>query len=240
MQVPSHLGRPTLIAERWADTEGNTGVLFETSLPLVLDRAYLYERKRRLPVGIERADGHVDRMDVMLPSYLLGGVAGIPWPGLPEDVVALHLSSSSGNLRVPLQMPPKPDRVVVGPQMVGRPLPASVSAGTVLPCLLYGKGPLPIPGLVLSLRLVGADGRVRTKQDRFFNDGFAPPDRWPAQGAMPVPCDLPIPADLPAGRYTFAVGLYDPETTQFVPFADPAGSVGLSWDRPITVIVNRS
>jgi hypothetical protein len=240
MQVPSHLGRSTPIAERWADTEGNTGVLFETSSPLVLDRAYLYERKRRLPVGVERSDGRVDRVDVMLPTYLLGGIAGIPWPGLPEDVVALHLASSNGDLRVPLQVPPKPDRIVAGPQMVGRPLPASVSAGTVLPCLLYGKGPLPIPGLVLSLRLVGTDGRIHAKQDRFFNNGFAPPDRWPAQGVMPVPCDLPIPADLPAGHYTFAVGLYDPETTQFVPFADPAGSVGLSWGRPITVIVNRN
>jgi hypothetical protein len=37
------------------------------------------------------------------------------------------------------------------------------------------------------------------------------------------------------GRYTFEVGLYDPQTGQFVAIADPAGNIGSYWSRPIMV-----
>jgi len=233
-ESPAPARLPSPIAERWVDAAGATGVFFETDVPLVLNRAFLYERQRRMPVGLEHANGWVERADVVLPTYLLH-VAQVSWPGLAEDVVALRLTSPTGDLRVPLRLPPQPERVVAGPQVVGRPLPASIPAGTVLPCLLYGKGPLPIPGLVLSLNLVDASGRVRTKTDRFFQDGLASPTDWPAHGSMPVACDLAIPADVQPGRYTFEVGLYDPQTGQFVAIADPAGNIGSYWSRPIMV-----
>ncbi len=227
--------QPALVAERWVDAAGETRVLLEAAGPLVLDREHVYERRRRMPVVLEYANGRLVASEALLPTYLLGGVTGWAWPELPGEVVAVRVATGGGELRIPLSGPPMPERAVEGPQILGRPLPAEVAVGAVLPCRLYGKGPLPIAGLVLSLNLLDASGQVRAKQDRFFDEGFAPPDRWPAQGVEPVPCDMPIPADLPPGRYTFAVGLYDPVGARFVPFADPAGNVGAYWEREIAV-----
>lgn len=226
---------PNLTVERWTDASGTTRVLFDADMPLVIDRAHVYQRRWRMSVGIERASGQIVPMEAVLPTYLLDAVAAVPWPGLPADVVALHLPTAHGPVRVALRAPPAPVRPVEGPQLSGQPLPPSVAAGALLPCRVYGKGPLPIPGLVLSLNLVDASGQVRAKQDRFFDEGFAPPERWPARSSEPVPCDMPIPEDLPPGQYNFAIGLYDPASARFIPFADPEGRVGPYWSRTITV-----
>lgn len=227
--------RPPLVAERWVDASGEARALLEAAGPLVLDREHVYERWRRLPVMLEYADGRLVASEALLPTYLLGGVIGMAWPELPADVAAVRVAAGGSELRIPISGTSAPERAVDGPQITGRPLPAQVAAGAVLPCRLYGKGPVPIAGLVLSLNLLDEGGQARAKQDRFFDEGFAPPDRWPAQGGEPVPCDMPIPDDLPPGRYTFAVGLYDPAGARFVPFADPAGNVGAYWEREITV-----
>ena len=239
LAIDPNASPPDLVADRWPGADGQTHVLLTTGAPLVLDRTHLYERRHPTPVELEHLDGRIERVEAELPTYLLGGVAELAWPDLPEDVAALRLETARGPLRVPLSAAPRPERAVEGPQLVGPSLPASVPAGTALPCMLYGKGPLAIPGLVLSLNLLDGDGQLRAKQDRFFDEGFAPPDHWPSRGVEPVPCDLPIPADLPPGRYTFTVGLYDPAGARFIPFADPAGNVAFHWSRPIAVTAAR-
>jgi hypothetical protein len=235
LKIESGAPPPDLIAARWVDKEGGTRLFLGTDGPVMFDYNHLYERRREQQIGLEYADGRVKWAETALPTYLLWKDIGVEWPDLPEDVTALHIQTTSGTQRVALERAPEPARIDAGPQLTGRPLPESVRTGDTLRCLAYGKGPVGLSGLVLSLNLLDAEGQVRAKQDRFFDEGFAPPEHWPSIGSEPVPCDLPIPSDLPAGRYTFAIGLYDPARGQFVPFADSEGNVGAYWNRPVDV-----
>lgn len=226
---------PELRAARREGSDGAPHLLLSTTGPRVLDRQHLYQRQRSAVVGLERSDGRVERVELPLPTYLLGGTWEASAPGLGADVVALRLPSAAGELRVPLEPAPATAREAAGLQLLGHTLPVSVPAGGVLPCRMYGQGRAPVAGLVLSLNIMDVQGTVLAKQDRFFDEGFAPPDRWRTEAAEPVPCDMPLPAELPPGRYSFAVGLYDPASAQFVPFADPEGNVGPYWHRPLVV-----
>lgn len=227
---------PLLTLERWTTTDGEQYVLLESPLPLVLDRDHFYARWYPQTVTLEYDDGHTEQAKVMLPTYLTGGLVRVDWSELSEDVVAVQMSMAHGTQRIPLVTPPMPNQAVEGPQLLGRPLPTSIVAGETLPCRLYGRGAIDVSGVVLSLNLVDANGVVQAKEDRFFDEGFAPPQHWPATGAEPVPCMFAIPPDTPAGVYTFEVGLYDPSGNQFIPFADPDGQIDYYWKREITVI----
>ncbi|NJO81495.1 MAG: YfhO family protein [Blastochloris sp.] len=226
---------PALTLERWTTTDGEQKVLFEALSPFIIDRDRFYARWHTQSVLLEYRDGRTEQTEVYLPTYLTGGVLVVDWPDLYKDVVAVQLPTSHGVRRVPLDAPPTPTRTVEGPQMLGRSLPSSIAVGEMLPCRLYGKGPIDSAGLVLSLNLVDANGVVQAKEDRFFDEGFAAPEHWPATGAEPVPCMFAIPADIPAGIYTFEVGLYNPTGNEFISFADPDGQIDYYWKRAITV-----
>lgn len=229
----------SLAAERWTGADGVPQVALLTAAPRVLDRARIYERYALLRVGLEFAGGRVVTTTATLPTYMLRSVS-VAWPGLPDGVVALHLPGPGSGVRVALREDAVPQQRAPAPQITGSPLPATARAGEWLPCMLYGRGPIPIPGVVLSLAVWDSAGGLRAKQDRFFDEGFAPPERWSPDRPEPDPCDIALPDDLPPGRYTFSISLYDPQGARFIPFADPTGQVRQDWTRPFEVVTASS
>jgi hypothetical protein len=218
---------------------GPDGMLLMSAAPRMLDAAHVYELRRPAEIGLERADGGVIRATVELPTWLPGGTVALPWVP-PEDVVALRLPTSAGEVRLPITAAPTFGAQTAAPHVTGAPLPERVAPGETLPCRAYGRGPATTGGLVLSVNLVDGRGAVRVKQDRFFDEGFAPPDRWPRAGAEPAPCDLALPTDLPPGRYALEIGLFDPASGQMIPIAGPSGALGPWWTRSVLVTPERA
>lgn len=219
--LPEQPALPLPSAEIIAGADGPQLAL-QLSAPLwIASPSHYYAPDRPTALTLYAADGSTSSLMLSLPPGLLPGT--YLWPLPSTDAVAIRL----GTQMIPLL--PAAQRLVehpvAGPQFVARPLPASASASSTIPCRSYGKGPLSQPNLVLSLNLISTDWQFVAKQDRFFNEGLAPPHQWPADDFTLVPCDFTLPADLAPGDYFLAIGLFDPAANTFVPFATPDGTL---------------
>ncbi len=75
----------------------------------------------------------------------------------------------------------------------------------------------------LFVHLLGPDGLPHGQVDRVPGDGLAPSTSWAAGQVIVEEVLLPVAADAPPGRYTIAVGFYDPLYGARLPVTDGAG-----------------
>jgi hypothetical protein len=69
----------------------------------------------------------------------------------------------------------------------------------------------------MTLRLLNAEGAIVAQRDESPYHGFYPTSAWPIGVVLPETVKSPPMDALPPGKYSLAVGLYDPQTLQLLP-----------------------
>ena len=77
--------------------------------------------------------------------------------------------------------------------------------------------------LVRFVHLVGADERPLAQEDTVPCGGGCPTSSWIAGEVLLDTAVLALPADLEPGRYSLAIGWYDPAAMQRLPVRDASG-----------------
>ena len=73
------------------------------------------------------------------------------------------------------------------------------------------------------VHLYDADGGILGQRDRIPGLGARPTTTWATGEVLVDRFSVPVPNDTPPGKYTLAVGIYDPETGQRLTATDPHG-----------------
>jgi hypothetical protein len=217
--------------------EAGPQLALQLAAPLWLDApARYYESAQPATLFVQHTDGTQETVTLLLPPGLLPGNYLLPLP--PTAVDATHISLGGQTVAVLAAPEQLVGQRVAGPQFIARNLPASATPNSVIPCRIYGKGPLPQSNLVLSVNLVNADWQFFAKHDRFFDEGLPAPYEWGSNRFSPIPCDFTIPANTPPGDYFLAIGLFDPASKRFVPIAGADGvAVEALWRIPSPIRV---
>lgn len=131
-------------------------------------------------------------------------------PIAPAPQVALHADTTDFITLRGYDMPPQP-------QADGR-----------LPLTLYWQANgTPSRDYTIFLQLLNADNILIASGDAPPLNGDYPTSAWQAGDPITDKRVLTIPSDTPAGTYRIAVGLYDPQTGERVPFLD--GQTAVTW-----------
>jgi len=100
--------------------------------------------------------------------------------------------------------------------------PRRVAAGATVPITLYWRAEGPaIRPYAVSLRLVAPDGTIAAQHDGPPANGIRPMDAWRPDELVIDAYDLAMDAQVPPSALALVVRLYDPETGNVLPVADP-------------------
>jgi hypothetical protein len=189
------------------------------------DRAVADERRLAFPA--DTLPGRY-RLDVGLYDADDPNASPLPIQGTGETSLTLDF------FRVDVPPPPEPSQLVEEGVLGGKvrlvghdlPLPAEISAGTVLPLTLTWEclGMFDADYTVY-VHLVDREGQPLAQADSQPLDGSYPTSFWAVGERLADPYALEVPADVPPYEYDLRVGMYLLSTGVRLPLLDADGQV---------------
>lgn len=191
-----------------------------------------------VPVPVQE----VRAIDTVPANYAVAYLESLQRGDAPEiyarigATLPLHTVTIHGIEYARIYQLPRPYATPVGAEFGGAlgltGYTAAQEGGSLVVTPAWDVRAAPQGDLMLFLFVFDAAGEKVTQIDvRPGGASFPPTDQWRPGQQVAVPLPVALPAGLPAGRYTLALGLYDPATFARLPLtAGPAAPPALAGD----------